>query len=336
MKILILGGTGLISTAITTQLLQAGHQVTLFNRGLTKARTAPGAEIVTGDRKQFAAFEAQMRALPAFDCVIDMICFTPEEAESAVRAFSGHAGHVIFCSTVDVYSKPASCYPILEDEPRVGNNDYGRNKILCEDIFFAAGARGAFPITIIRPAMTYGEGGRLLDWKGWNTAIIDRIRKGKPLLVHGDGSAFWVVCHVEDAARAFVNACGNPITFGKSYHVTGEEWLTWNRYYALIAEALQVPTPPLIHIPTDLIARLAPTQAAVLVANFQGSNVFDNRAARQDLDFRYTISWLEGAGRAIGWLDAQGQVDNSDDDPIDDQIIAAWQQVESTITLSPR
>jgi nucleoside-diphosphate-sugar epimerase len=329
MKVLMLGGTGLISTAISRQLLERGVDLTLYNRGQTAARLPASVKVITGDRNDFNAFEQQMQATGHFDCVIDMICFTPPQAESSVRAFRGRVGQFIFCSTVDVYAKPASRYPITEVEQRRGNNDYARNKVLCEDVFTSA--HNAFPLTILRPAFTYGEGGKLLDSFGWTTIVIDRLRKGKPIIVHGDGSAFWVACHVDDAAVAFVNAVGNSQAFSKTYHVAGEEWLTWNRYFELMAEAAGAPPPTLVHIPTDLLKRIDPQRALYTVTNFQGNNLFDNTLSRADLGFRYTISWREGAERAIRWLDQENGIENSDNDPFQDRIIAQWQTLTATL-----
>jgi nucleoside-diphosphate-sugar epimerase len=107
LSILILGGTGLISTAIARQLLARGEEVTLYNRGQRQGYYANQTKTIFGDRKQYAAFEAQMAEAGKFDCVIDMICYLPEEAESAIRAFRGRIGQYILCSTVDVYTKPA-------------------------------------------------------------------------------------------------------------------------------------------------------------------------------------------------------------------------------------
>ncbi|MBK8051216.1 MAG: NAD-dependent epimerase/dehydratase family protein [Anaerolineales bacterium] len=230
-----------------------------------------------------------MTAAGHFDAVIDMICYLPEEADSDVRAFRGRCDHLIFCSTVDVYSKPAHHYPYCEDEPRNAISLYGQNKVKCEDIFLAAHARGDFPVTIIRPAMTYGEGGVIVHTFGWNTTYLDRIRKGKPIVVPGDGQSLWVTCHVDDVARAFVAAIGNARAFGKAYHTTGDEWLTWDQFHQGVARALGAPAPRLVHIPSDLLAIISPDAAAITTSNFQYSNIYDNAAARADLDFRQTI-----------------------------------------------
>ena len=311
MNVLIIGGTGLISTPITRQLLEAGHQVTLYNRGKSESRVPAGARQMHGDRRQFAAFEAQMRAGEKFDCVIDMVCFQPEEAESLVRAFRGRTKHLIFCSTVDVYARPTRRFPIREGEPRGGVSDYGKNKVRCEDILLAAHQRGDLPVTAIRPAQTYGEGGVLVHSFGWSTTFLDRLRRGKPVIVHGDGQSMWVACHIDDVARAFVGAVCAPQAFGKCYNTTGEEWMTWNDYHLRVAEALGAPTPTLVHIPTDLLGILAPEQAGICVSNFQFDNLFDNSAAMRDLGFRYTIPFVEGARRTYEWLEQRGRIENA-------------------------
>lgn len=334
MRILIIGGTGRISTAITRGFIELGIDVTLFNRGHQEKRFPEDVRQITGDRYDFAAFEAQMAGTKHFDCVIEMICYTPEQAESAVRAFKGRTGHVIFCSTVDVYRKPAGRYPVTEQEPRRGNNNYGRNKILCEDIFMQAHENGDFPVTIIRPAMSYGEGGSLVEplGKGWGTRYIDRVRKGKPIILHGDGTVLWVACHVDDVGRTFVHAAGNSATFGKAYHVTGEEWLTWHVYYQQMAAAIGAPEPRFVHIPIELLMKITPERARLLPENFGENSIYDNSAAKQDLEFRYTIPWEDGARRTIKWLEEHGQIENSDDDQFDDNVIAAWERLCNTMT----
>ncbi|MDH5689600.1 MAG: NAD-dependent epimerase/dehydratase family protein [Candidatus Bathyarchaeota archaeon] len=164
MNVLIIGGTGLISTAISRFLIERGDDVTLYNRGVTEMLIPYKPKRILGDRTDYAAFEAQMAKAGPFDCVIDMVCFLPEEAESAIRAFQGRVRQYIFCSTVDVYTKPAEHYPIREDEERHPSSTfpYALNKAACENILLEAHQRGDFPLTIIRPAYTYGEGGGLI------------------------------------------------------------------------------------------------------------------------------------------------------------------------------
>ena len=330
MRILIIGGTGLISCAITRFLVERNEQVVLYNRGVSDQadrQPSPGVDIIHGDRMDYVTFERQMAEAGHFDCVIDMVNYLPADAESVVRAFRGRVGHFIFCSTVDVYRKPASHYPYTEVEPYGGLNAYSSNKVQCEQILLAAHHPTLFPVTLIRPAYTYGEGRGPIHTFGGKTTYLDRMRKGKPIVAHGDGSSLWVACHRDDVARAFVTAAGQAHTFGKAYHTTGEEWMTWNQYHETVAAAMGVPKPTLVHIPTDLLGQVAPKRAAIAVENFQFNNIFDNTAAHTDLDFRYTISWHAGVQRMVAWLDQQGRMENSDQDVFEDQLIDAWRRL---------
>ena len=325
MKILIIGGTGLISVSITKFLLDQGEEVTLFNRGKSTLPLDPRAKVIHGDRTDYAAFESQMQAAGLFDGVLDMVGYLPEDGPSVVRAFGGRVGHFIFCSTVDVYRKPAFRYPYLEGEPYGGLNAYSSNKVILEKTLREAESRGAFPLTIIRPAYTYGESRAPVHPAGGSSLFLDRIIKGKPVIIHGDGSSFWVACHRDDVARAFVAAAGQPRTFGRSYHVTGEEWLTWDIYTRRIAEAVGAPEPKIVHIPTDALMKINPKRYAVVGENFQFNNIFDNTAAKTDLDFRYTIPWKEGVRRMLAWLQANDRLENSDLASDEDRLIESWQ-----------
>jgi nucleoside-diphosphate-sugar epimerase len=327
MKVLILGGTGLISTAATRALLERGAEVTHYNRGKRSQAFEGRFTAITGDRYDHAAFEKQMAELPRFDCVIEMIGYAPEDARSLVRAFAGRTGHLIFCSTVDVYARPVPRYPIPEDAPLGGRNDYGSNKVICENVLTEAAGRGDFPLTILRPAHTYDDGGAILHSFGWGAAWVDRLRKGKPIIVHGDGTSLWSVCHADDVGPAFAAAAGNSVAFGKAYNVAGEEWITWNEMYAQAATVLQTHAPRLVHIPTDLLLEVAPKYAHILVQNFMFNNIFDNTAAKNDLGFGYTIPFAEGVRRVIGGLDVRGHVQNSDEQIWYDDLAIAFGRV---------
>jgi nucleoside-diphosphate-sugar epimerase len=167
-----------------------------------------------------------MAGVGPFDCVVDMIGYLPEDVQSAIRAFRGRVGQYIFCSTVDVYTKPAQHYPIREDAEQEPSPSfpYALNKAGCENILLEAHRRGDFPLTIIRPAQTYGEGGALVHTLGFGTYYLDRVRRGKPIIIHGDGSSLWAACHRDDVGRAFAGAVGNAQALGRAYNVTGAEW----------------------------------------------------------------------------------------------------------------
>lgn len=327
MRVLIIGGTGLISSSITQLLLESGAEVAHFNRGLRSTEFAGRVTEIRGDRHDRTAFESAIRGAGPFDCVIDMVCFTPDEAEATIAACSGACAQVIFCSTVDVYQRPSRRYPYVEGGPLHSLSDYGRNKVACERLFEQAHADGRFAVTILRPAHTYCDSGTIVHSLGWSTSMLDRMRKGKPIIVHGDGQSLWTSAHADDVATGFVGAIGNARAYGRGYHLPGEEWLTWDLYHQTVADALGVPLPDLVHIPTDLLARLAPRQAGVCAANFQFCNVFDTRQAREDLGYRYTISVRRGFERVVQWLDSHNAIADSDDEPFYDAIIAGWQDL---------
>jgi nucleoside-diphosphate-sugar epimerase len=263
-----------------------------------------------------------------------MAAFAPEDAHSAVRAFGERCGQFLFCSTVDVYAHPhpTGQLPYREDAPRSGSNAYARDKVKCEQVLEAAQTRGELAVTILRPAATYAEGAAILDSLRGRPTYLDRLRKGKPIIVHGDGQSLWCSCHADDVARAFVGACGNPAAAGRAYHCTGEEFLTWEQHHATVATAIGAPAPTFVKIPTDVLGSLLPSDTLADAAhwtrtNFQFNNIFDNSAAQRDLGFRYTVPWVEGAARLAHWLEANGKVVDSATDPFDDTLIARWHTV---------
>jgi nucleoside-diphosphate-sugar epimerase len=271
-----------------------------------------------------------------------MITYKTEDAESLLHAFAERTGHLIVSSTIDVYAKPACKYPITEDAPQMGIGDYARNKALCEAILMGAHESKGVPITIIRPAHTYGKGGHhrghVIHSFGKGTVFLDRLRKGKPVIVHGDGSSLWTSCHLEDVARGFAGAVGNPATIGKTYHVTADEWLTWNRYHELVGAAMGAPKPEIVHIPTDVLAQIAPKRAALALENFQFNNIFDNSAAKRDLGFAYRTNFLDGMRDTIRWVETTYGFEDSDQDPFYDQVIGEWRRMsrELATLLAPR
>ena len=220
MRVLIIGGTGIISTGITRQLVERGDDVVLYNRGRSVSQVEGSYTTIIGNRKDFAAFEKQMQEAGIFDCVIDMFCFVPEEAESAVRAFKGRTGQYIFCSTVDVYTKPSTTYPITEAAERLPSEkfSYAYYKARCEELLIAAHERGAPAVTSIRPGHTYGEGGNnLIHPFGFGNSYLDRMKKAQPIILHSNGTSFWPTCHRDDVAVAFVGALRNEKAKGRGY-----------------------------------------------------------------------------------------------------------------------
>jgi len=337
MRVLIIGGTGNISTAIAAQLIGRGDQVVLYNRGKTRPQFGGEYQVIAGDRTDHARFEAQMQQAGPFDAVIDMIGYEPEDAHSAVRAFRGRVGRFVFCSTVDVYTKVGSGYPLREDAERSPSPafPYAYQKAQMERIFEQAQESGGLSLTIIRPAATYNDSWAPIPLVGKGMLVLHRLRQGLPLIVLGDGSSLWVSCHRDDVARAFVAALDNPAAAGRAYHVAGEEWLTWEEYYRTAARVLGV-EPRFLPIPTEQLLRLAPKAAEWCGINFRYHNLFDNAAARADLGFRYAVTWEEGVRRMVAYHEAQGNIANCPPEPIYDRIVETWSELSGSLASLER
>jgi nucleoside-diphosphate-sugar epimerase len=339
MHVLFIGGTGLISTAIARQLIEAGHQVTLFNRGQSESRLSGQAEVIRGDRKDYAAFERTF-SNRTFDVVVDMVAFNPEDSASAVRAFTGRTGQFIHCSTVCVYSGPVTQLPTTETEPFHSIGNYGKKKIECEKLLMEAHGNQGLPVTIMRPSHSYGEGGSLTRSFGPGTSYVTRMQQGLPLVVQGDGNSLWASCHVDNVARGFIATMGNDNCIGQAYHIVGEEWMTWNTYYEQVAEVTGGKFDP-VHIPTDVLLEKAPSWAGGTHEIFEWPSIFDMSKLKRDTDYAgQTISWKEGVKRTVKWLESSGQlgdqVDNKAEFAFEDKLIASWrQQIEGMESQAP-
>jgi nucleoside-diphosphate-sugar epimerase len=235
MRVLIIGGTGNISTAITRQLARQGVNLTLFKRSSALPEGLKGITVISGDRTNRAEFRDKLSKEGRFDCVIDMVCYEPADTARDVEVFAGRTKQFVFCSTVDVYTKTPVGYPVTEENGVIHalpSFPYAFKKMECGRILWEAHRRGDFALTIIRPAFTYNE-----KWSpgihsfGGQSYHLDRLRKGKPIILHGDGTSIWVATYRDDVAAAFVAATGNPATYGQDYNVTGDEWMTHNHIW---------------------------------------------------------------------------------------------------------
>jgi nucleoside-diphosphate-sugar epimerase len=339
MKILIIGGTGNISTAISRALVERGDELFLFKRDPNLPAWLSRATVITGDRSRREEFERKLAAAGPFDCVLDMVAYEPEDAISDVRVFRGRARQFILCSTVDVYSKTPAAYPVSEDSElgALPSFPYAWKKAQCERILRAAHEQGDFALTILRPAFTYNEA-----WSpgihsfGGQTYHLDRLLKGKPILLHGDGTSIWVASHRDDVARAFLGAIGNQNAFGRAYNVTGDEWMTHNRIWRTLARLLGAPEPDFVYLPTDLLARLAPKEAEWCLENFRHHNIFDNSRAKRELGFTYTIRFEEGARRCLEFLQRNQLIEDCAQYPFYDRIVEAWRTAADRLSAEIR
>jgi nucleoside-diphosphate-sugar epimerase len=336
MKILIIGGTGNISTAIARRLLQQGHELTLFKREATLPEWLRQARVVAGDRTRRDEFRAKLADVGPFDCVIDMVCYEMEDARCDVEVFRGRTEQLVFCSTVDVYTKTPGTYPVTEENGVLGalpSFPYAHKKMVCEQILQEAHRRGDFALTICRPGFTYNE-----SWSpgihsfGGQSYHLDRLRRGKPIILHGDGTSVWTATYRDDVAGGFAGALGNKRTFGQDYNLGGDELMTHNHIWRTIAREMNAPEPDFVYIPTDLLARIAPKQAEWCLENFRHNNIFDNSKAKRDLGFRYTVPFAAGVRKCLDHLSKNNLIENSDNYPLYDRIVNAWRKHSAGLT----
>lgn len=324
MRIGILGGTGNISTSIVRLLLEQGQEVVCFNRG-KKAASAPPCRTVTCDRKDAPAFEAAVQA-EKLDAGIDMICFNRQDAESSIRAFRS-VGHFVYCSTVCTYGIQYDWLPVSEDHPLRPITDYGRNKAAADHLFLETYHRQGFPVTIIRPSTTYGPKMGALRQVAWDFSWIDRVRKGKPIAVCGDGLAIHQFLHVDDAAKGFAGVLGKKHCLGQVYNLVRSGYVCWADYHRTAMQVLgrQV---ELVGVPLATLLEAKVPAVDICKTIFAHNTYYDNaRLVRDVPEFRPTISLAEGLRGVIEAMDREGRVPNSDEQTWEDRLIAAQKAV---------
>jgi len=303
---LIVGGTGLISTGIVKHLLARGAQVTIYNRARRERSFSDEVRQIAGDRGDSEAFVATF-AGQRFDVVYDMICFSPAEAEASVRAFSGRCEQFVFCSTVCTYSVETPPGVLIDETwPLEPVSEYGRNKVLCEQRFQRAAESGAFQLTVARPSHTYGPGSSLIDQQEFDSGTWDRIARGLPVLVAGDGLGLWQSTHRDDCAKFFAYAALATNTFGQAYNVTRDEVLTWRNYYREVARALDA-RPKLIFVPARWLVAQDPRRFAFLAETTQFHGAYSSAKAKAHVpEFRATIELEAGARETFADMRRRG------------------------------
>jgi len=335
MKILIIGGTGNISTPITKALMKQGHDLTLFNYDPQPPAWLQGVKVVAGDRTCRDDFRAKLSGQAGFDCVLDMICYEPEDAQCDIELFRGRTRQFIFCSTVDVYTKTPQRFPVTEENGIVGalpSFPYAYKKMQCEERLWEAHRLGDFALTVCRPTFTYNEA-----WSpgihsfGGQSYHLDRLRRGKPFIMHGDGTSIWVASYRDDTASGFIGAVGLQKAFGQGYNLAGDEWMTQNHIWRTIARCMGAPEPDFVYIPTDLLFRMAPAQAEWCFENFRHNNLFDNAKAKRDLGFRVEVSFEQGVRKCLDHLDRNQLIENSDKYPFYDRLVNAWRKYQDAL-----
>lgn len=301
MKVLFLGGTGNISAACVERALELGHEVTVLNRGRRASSLGARVTTVLGERDD-AALLRRIAESTRFDSVVDFLAYRPDQVEAAIGAFAGRVGQYVFISSASVYQKPVTHYVITEETPLANPFwEYARQKIACEQRLLAA---PELPVTIVRPCYTYGPSWIPSALGGQDYTVVDRMRRGRPMAVHGDGSALWVMTASSDFAVGLVGLLGLAASVGEAFHITSDEVLSWDAIYNTIARAAGVEA-ELVHAPTDLIAALYPEQAGSLRGDKAWSVVFDNAKIKRFVPgYEARVAFAEGMARSVAWYDA--------------------------------
>ena len=302
LRTLFIGGTGVISSACARRALEQGHELYLLNRGESATRPAPGAaHLLRADVRDPAAVRQALGDLE-FDVVVDFVAFSPEHVRQDIDLFTGRAGQYVFISSASAYQTPPTHLPIVESTPlRNPFWEYSQQKIACEDLLVHEYRERAFPMTIVRPSHTYDQ--TLVPFDGGWT-VVDRMRRGQEVVVHGDGTSPWTITHSSDVAVGLVGLLGATSAIGEAFHITGDEAPTWNQIFAQVAEAAGVEA-RLVHVASDAIAAADPALGAGLGGDKAHSMIFDNAKIRSVVpQFVPVVPFSSGAREIVAWHDA--------------------------------
>lgn len=324
MRVLFIGGTGVISSACARLAVERGMEVVLYNRGESSRAVPEGVRRLHGDIRDP---EMTRRMLDgwSFDVVVDWIGYQPEHVQTDRQLFRDRTDQYVFISSASVYQTPPATLPVTESTPLDNPYwEYARAKIACEDLLVRAYREDKLPVTIVRPSHTYDE--TKLPLHGGYT-MVDRMRKGKPIIVPGDGTSLWTLTHHRDFAKGFVGLLGNSHAIGEAFHITSDEILTWNQIYELIARAAGT-RPRIVHIASDYIAAFDPEWGAGLHGDKSHSMIFDNAKIKRVVpDYVAAIPFSQGVKEILAWYDAdpKRQVVDEQRQQMMDRIISAYE-----------
>jgi nucleoside-diphosphate-sugar epimerase len=326
LRVLFIGGTGNISTAATRLLAESGVDIAVLTRGHSDVPLPEGVRGIRADIRDGHTVSAALRG-EEFDVVVDWLAYVPAHVEADIDLFAGRISHYVFISTAMVYRKPSPFFPLVEEAP-LGNDhsQYARDKIACEERLHRAHQENDFPATIVRPSYTYGESWIPAALDGQDYTIVDRMLRGKQVIVPGDGESLWTMTHNTDFARALVPILGSAAAVGEAFHITSDEVLTWNQITEAIADAAGL-EPDIVHIASDFVAAVAPEFEEGLLGDKAYSAVFDNSKIKRLVPgFEAAVPLAEGLARSLAWFDADParKVVNTERDALLDRIIAAY------------
>jgi nucleoside-diphosphate-sugar epimerase len=323
MDILILGGTGVISTSIVDRLHELSHHVTVFNRGVHKARYRTAPEIITGDKQNREQFKDLLKDRK-FDGVIDMISYNPEDAGLTLEVLGDRGGHFVFTSSVAAYKRPMKKFPASEDLELISKKEesaYGYHKGKMEA--FLKTRMNEFPITIMRPSLTFGIGCRNVGIMRNNYGIVTRLRRHKPIVVFGDGTNPWAWTFAPDLAKAFAGVLCRPVTYGETYHATSDDHHVWDDLYREFGRCVGE-EPSLVHISTEMLMKAKPDVFLHVFEEKMYSGIFDNSKIRSAVPEFVCTYTLENIVKALyDWYESDPEARIVDDarDKLEDSIV---------------
>jgi nucleoside-diphosphate-sugar epimerase len=329
MKILFIGGTGIISSACTDLAVARGHELFLVNRSISKKLPVPeSATVFQADVHTEEARLATLLADHHFDAVVDYLAYHPDDIERDLRLFRGRTDQFVFISSASAYQKPVRNYLITEETPLENPYwEYSRNKIACESRLMQVYREEGFPVTIIRPSHTYGPTQLPFGVSSWMHpwTVVDRMKRGLKVIVPGDGTSLWVLTWNADFAKALVGLLGNDKAIGEAFQITSDEVLSWDQIHLEAYHALGL-EPNLLHIPSDLIAVYDPDSLGSLVGDKANSVVFDNSKVKRFVpDYSCEVNWAEGVRRSLSWFDAHPEFQT-----IDHEMNTVWDRIISS------
>ncbi|MFP4163059.1 MAG: NAD-dependent epimerase/dehydratase family protein [Chitinispirillaceae bacterium] len=323
MRILIIGGTGNISSEVTDLLLKTNHSLTLVSSG--KRPVPHGCRHIRADRFNSHEFENALRDENP-DVVIDFMAFTPGHLKSDYKIFRDRIKQFIFISSATVYHKPHLSLPITEQTPRKNPFwPYAQDKIACEEYLESVHDKD-FPVTIVRPSHTFGNTWIPSPINGCGFTIAQRILDGKPFVIHDKGESLWTLTASSDFALGLTGLIGNSNASGEDFHITSDERLSWNRIYEELGAALGTEIKP-VHIPSEFIAKVYPDALGMLMGDKRENGVFDNSKIKRFVpDFGCRKDYATQIRESVNWFleKPQRQVSDAGENKLIDSIISAW------------
>ncbi|WP_028518895.1 SDR family oxidoreductase [Ruminococcus flavefaciens] len=333
MKILLIGGTGTISMAVTKLLAQQGHEVILLNRGSRNKQLPDRVKTIQCDISDETETAKKLEGM-SFDCVGEFIGFVPAQVERDFRLLNGKTKQYIYISSASAYQKPLSDCVITESTPLANPHwQYSRDKIACEEYLMKQYRENGFPVTIVRPSHTYDERSVPLGVHGdkgsWQ--VVKRIMEGKPVIIHGDGSSLWTITHNSDFAKAYAGLIGNIHAIGQAFHITSDESVTWDQIYSIIADELGVELKA-CHVSSDWLNAVGPYDfEGTLLGDKACTVIFDNSKIKRAVpDFKATVRADQGIRATVRYIleHRECQVDDPEFDKWCDKVVAAMEKAK--------